>query len=122
MEQNFKNIILRTQELTNNFKVLLERYQSAPVGSGRRRALDIQLKNTKKRLAYLHGLLRSRIIGEIIDVTYLYNNHTIHGQFVNLPDEEIMDYYSTLAKVKGVDIQIVEITRKKTFISDVPLD
>lgn len=112
--------MLRIKELSDQGTILVNRYNDAKGST--KRSLNIQIKTLKKRLAALTGRLKSRIIGEIIDVTYLYNNHTLHGQFVNLPDEEIREYYSTLAKVRKVDIQIVEIKRRKTFISDVPLD
>ncbi|MCM1438759.1 MAG: hypothetical protein NC131_06060 [Roseburia sp.] len=62
---------------------------------------------------------KERIKGEIVVVKYLCDNHLLQGRFVNLTDDDINFLYHNLGKWSGRDIQILEIKRLPTFISDI---
>lgn len=124
MEQNLIRIFTRALDLFEKGNQLRAEYLQARADgkSGKMQQLRIRYRALEDQVRSLKNRLESKLVGEIVNVTYLYNNREVHGQFVNWSDEEVKSYYSMLGKFNRAKIEVLNIDRQKTFISDVPLD
>lgn len=124
MEPNLINLFTRALDLLEKSKQLESEYvQSRKYGkSGKMQQLRIRYKALEDQIRSIKNRLGNKLVGEIVNVTYLYNGKQVHGQFVNWSDEEVKSYYSMLGKFNNAKIEVLSINRQKTFISDVPLD
>lgn len=123
MEQNLTMILNRIQDLYEKGKLLDAEYQQCLKENkpGKMQQLRIRDKALMDQIENIKKKLDRKINGKIVNVTFLFNNHELHGKFVNLSDEEIYKYYELLAKVHNTKIQVIKIHRESTFISNIPL-
>lgn len=85
-------------------------------------SLNLQYREAKRRFQDLKDQLKDKLKGEIVLVTYLCDNHQMEGRFVNLTDQEIKFLYHNLERWSGHKIEIKEIKRMPTFISDLEIE
>lgn len=124
MEQNIIGMFNRMIDLFEKGKMLRQEYALAKKEgkAGKMQQLRLRYKALEDKIRSLNNRLKSKLICDIVYVTYLYNGKEVHGNWVNMTDDEIRSYYQLLGRFKGAEIEILKIERYKTFISDVPLD
>ena len=124
MEPNIISMFNRVVDLFEKGKMLSQEYALAKKEgkAGKMQQLRLRYKALEDKIRSLNNRLKNKLVSDIIYVTYLYNGKEVHGNWVNMTDDEIRSYYQLLSRFKGVDIEILKIERFKTFVSDVPLD
>lgn len=124
MEPNITMILNRIRDLYEKGKLLEEEYKACLKENkpGKMQQLRIREKTLCDQLEHIKKKLDSKINGKIVNVTFLFNNHELHGRFVNLSDEDVYKYYDLLGKAHEANVKVIKISRESTFISDVPLN
>ena len=124
MEQNLTRIFSRAIDLYEKGLQIEKEFAEARAENkpGKMQQLRIRHKALEDQLTHLKKRFTNKLTGQIVEVTFLYNNHERHGQFVNWSDDEVYQFYNMLGKSYQASVVVKKIERHSTFISDVPLD
>lgn len=85
-------------------------------------SLNLQLQSIKRKVQGIKEDLKSKLKGEIVIVSYLCNGNLLEGRFINLTDQEVEFLYHNLSKWSGDRIEIVNIKRLPTYISNMGIE
>lgn len=79
----------------------------------------------KSKLHKYKEELLTKINKEILDISYVIymDDHTKleHARLVDFSDQDIKDLFALLSSMANRKIEILEIKRSKTYISEIPL-
>lgn len=124
MEQNLIRIFNRAIDLYEKGLQIEKEFAQARTENkpGKMQQLRIRHKALEDQLNHLKKRLTDKLISQIVEVTFTFNNRELHGQFVNWSDDEVYQYYNMLRKFYQAHVVVTKIERHSTFISEVPLD
>ena len=75
-------------------------------------------KYLKKKNFDLTQRIKSSIDGCILDIRYLANNKEYKAKLTNMTEEEVRALFELYGYVDKIDIEILEIKKSTTFISE----
>lgn len=118
-----KNIVELIQTLLSNYQDLIETQRQYKENMFQRKMAMAQKnlsheKNLKQKNISLFLELKSYVEGSILDIRYLANKKECKARLTNMTEEEAKALLELYGQVHNLEIEILEIKKSPTFISE----